>query len=101
MSERSKITEHAPHREGNGSSRTWQRTIQGVLYSFNAVTMPDGERRYFASRFNGYPGGAKFACAWDQAAEMTFYRDGGTRNRRYAPRTDRYWDRPQRSRAAR
>jgi hypothetical protein len=87
MSERSKITEHAPYHAGDGTSRTWSRTIQGVLYSFTAVAMPSGERRYFASRFNGYSGGPRFACAWDQAAEMTFRADGSVRNRRFAPRT--------------
>jgi hypothetical protein len=102
MSARSQITEHAADRPGNGASRTWSRTIGGQAYSFTAVTMPSGERRYFASRFNGYPGGARFACAWDQAAEMTFRTDGTVRNRRFAPRTDHYWTRasqPARSRA--
>jgi hypothetical protein len=96
MSERSKVTEQGPEHEGFGTSRSWSRTIQGIRYSFTAVTMPSGERRYFASRFNGYPGGARFACAWDRAAEMTFLTDGSVRNQRFAPRTDHYWTRPQR-----
>jgi hypothetical protein len=98
MSARSQITEHAADRPGNGASRTWSRTIGGQAYSFTEVTMPDGERRYLASRFNGYPGGPRFGCAWDQAASMTFRADGTVRNRRFAPRTDHYWTRPERDR---
>lgn len=102
MSERSAITEHEGAREGDGTSRTWSRVIQGTLYSFTAVTMPSGERRYFASRFNGYPGGPQFGCAWDRASETTFRADGSVRSRRFAPRTDHYWTRePARTRASR
>lgn len=68
MSERSAITEHVPTREGDGTSRMWRRTIQGRQYSFTAVVMPDGERRYFASRLQ--PGkDPRFACYWRPAGE--------------------------------
>lgn len=76
MSERGKVTRHEPSRPGNGSSLTWQRTIQGKPYSFTAVLMPDGERRYFASVFNGYSGGPKFACAWTRVLSWTFKKEG-------------------------
>ena len=63
---RSEITHHEPHQTGHGSSRTWQRTILGKQYSFNAVLMPNGERRYFAHQLE--PGkddlAARFACYW-------------------------------------
>jgi hypothetical protein len=52
-----------------GDSRHWRRTIMGKDYAFTAVTMRDGERRYFASRFNGYPGGRRFGCAWTPCFE--------------------------------
>jgi hypothetical protein len=71
MSERSAVYVMEPRMEGFGTSRLWQRTIQGRLYSFTAVLMPNGERRYFASRFNGYSGGPAFACAWDPCFEHT------------------------------
>jgi hypothetical protein len=70
---RSEIYVTEPLREGNGTSRLWSRTIAGVAYSFTAVTMPDGERRYFVSRYNGYRDdgtewgrtiGMQFGCAW-------------------------------------
>lgn len=92
-SERTNVRTHDPVREGDGFSVTWQRTVAGTDYAFNLVTMPGGEKRVFASRFNGYPGGERFACAWDQAAEFTFRTDGTVRTRRYPPRTDHYWTR--------
>lgn len=67
-----------PDRPGNGTSRRWSRTINGRPYSFTAVTMPNGERRYFVSRYNGYlsdvnglptPGATKWGCAWSPAHE--------------------------------
>jgi hypothetical protein len=66
---RSAVHESGPMQPGFGSSRTWTRELNGTLYSFNAVLMPDGERRYFVSRFNGYVGGPKFACAWTPCRE--------------------------------
>jgi hypothetical protein len=77
---RSSITEHAPTREGNGSTRTWTRTLRGVPHSFTAVTMPNGERRYAVSRYNGYGddgteagrrSGMRFGCAWSVVAFWT------------------------------
>jgi hypothetical protein len=57
--------------ERYGMTRSWQRELGGKLYSFSAVIMPDGERRYFANRFNGYVGGPLFGCAWDRCFEAT------------------------------
>lgn len=71
VSERSEIRETGPRQEGFGTSRRWTRTIGGQQYSFTAVLMPDGERRYFASKFNGYSGGPRFACAWTPCFEHT------------------------------
>lgn len=68
---RSEIYEWPAQREGNGSSRLWSREINGTPYSFTAVLMPNGERRYVVSKFNGYVGGPKFACAWDQIHFIT------------------------------
>jgi hypothetical protein len=74
---RSTITDHQPNRPGNGSSRTWSRVLRGVPHRFTAVTMPDGERRYFADRYNGYgddgtdrgrESGMRFGCAWSRVA---------------------------------
>lgn len=77
---RSKVTDHAPYREGNGSSRTWTRTLRGVPHGFTAVLMPDGERRYAVRRYNGYgddgtpegrSNGMRFGCAWTRVAFWT------------------------------
>ena len=65
------VSQPAPWQEGSGTSRRWTRTIRGQLYSFTAVTMPSGERRYFSSRFNDYAGGPQFACAWSPCFEHT------------------------------
>lgn len=78
ISPRTPIITTEPAREGNGTCRRWSRTINGRPYSFNAVTMPNGERRYFVSRYNGYlsdadglptPGATKWGCAWSPAHE--------------------------------
>lgn len=70
---RSTITEFESLRPGNGTSRSWTRTLNGVLHSFTAVRMPDGERRYFVKAYNGYcddgtpegrARGMRFDCAW-------------------------------------
>jgi hypothetical protein len=61
---RSEITATGPSRPGNGTSLSWGRTINGTMHTFTAVSMPDGEKRYFVSRFNGYVGGPAFGCAW-------------------------------------
>jgi hypothetical protein len=62
MNERSAVNEYPPLHAGNGTSRRWTRTIQGRLYSFTAVLMPNGERRYFAARFDGTD--KRFDCEW-------------------------------------
>lgn len=78
--ERSEIREEGPSRPGNGTSRTWSRTIAGVPYRFTAVTMPDGERRYTVDRYNGYlddgteegrARGMRWGCAWSPAHWIT------------------------------
>jgi len=72
---RSPVIDHEPDRPGNGSTRTWSRVLRGVPHGFTAVTMPDGERRYFASRYNGYgddgtdagrESGMRYGCAWSR-----------------------------------
>lgn len=60
-----------PDRPGWGTSRRWRRTINGQSYSFNIVTMPSGEVRWFVERYNGYPD-ARFGCAWTRYREWTF-----------------------------
>jgi len=71
-------TEPPPWAQGHGTCRRWSRTINGRPYSFNAVTMPNGERRYFVERYNGYlsgpdglptPGATAWGCAWSPAHE--------------------------------
>ena len=59
---RTAIATRGPNRPGNGTSRMWTRVILGKLYSFTAVIMPDGERRYFANRFDGTD--SRFDCEW-------------------------------------
>lgn len=68
---RSKIMEYAALRPGHGTSRTWTRVIYGTLYSFTAVTMPNGERRYSVSKYNSYVGGTSYDCAWDRVHFIT------------------------------
>lgn len=62
MSARSDVQDHPALQQGFGTSRTWRRTIAGRQYRFTAVLMPDGERRYSASRLDGTD--ARFACSW-------------------------------------
>jgi hypothetical protein len=64
------ITTIAPIAPGNGSSRRWTRLIRGRRYSFTAILMPDGERRYSASRLDGND--ARFASAWTRVLWWTF-----------------------------
>jgi hypothetical protein len=80
---RSEIRHRAEHSTGDvrhGSTRTWRRTLRGVPHAFTAVLMPDGERRYFVSRYNGYCDdgtaegrtfGMRFGCAWSPVASWT------------------------------
>lgn len=67
---RGTVTEHEPYQPGFGTGRTWSRMIGGRLYSFNAVLMPDGERRYFASRFDGTD--MRFGHQWRSVLGWTF-----------------------------
>lgn len=58
-----------PSRPGHGMSRRWTRVLRGKLYSFTAVTMPSGELRYSANRWDGggvpgTPGHPNFDCEW-------------------------------------
>jgi hypothetical protein len=71
IGQRSTIQELQPSREGNGSTRRWTREINGHLYSFTAVLMPSGERRYAVDVFNGYAGGPSWGCAWDRVHFVT------------------------------
>lgn len=76
--ERMKITRRArfgaqlPSAPGQGTTFEYRREINGTPYDFTFVVMPDGERRYFVHRYNGYlqdlnrAQGMKFACAWTQ-----------------------------------
>lgn len=84
VSGRSEVIEHLPTREGNGTSYTWRRTINGRPYAFNYVAMPNGERRMFVSRYNGYcanpdgtpgRGALAFGCAWSPVRWMQ-WREG-------------------------
>ncbi len=69
---RSEIHTRLPDRPGNGTSRSWTRTVGGQTYGFTLVAMPDGEIRWFVVRFNGYPGGPRFGIAWSPHREWTF-----------------------------
>ena len=60
--ERGPIFTDEPIFEDHGTSRRWMRVIRGRLYSFTAVLMPDGERRYFVNRFDGTD--QRFDCEW-------------------------------------
>ena len=60
---RSPVTHHEPAEPGHGSSRHWHRTIGGRDYSFTAVLMPSGQRRYFAVQLEAGADG-RFACYW-------------------------------------
>lgn len=73
-----------PTREGNGTGYHYSRTIYGVRYGFTAVSMPNGERRYFVTRYNGYgddgtewgrSSGMRFGCAWTPVHSITRYPD--------------------------
>lgn len=58
-------------RLGDGTSRSWTRVLSGKRYSFTAVLMPDGERRYSISRFDGPEGASNFAHYWTQVHFVT------------------------------
>lgn len=61
---RSEVRVTPPGLPGNGTSRTWSRVLSGKRYSFCAILMPDGERRYSVQRFDGAPGSEGFGCDW-------------------------------------
>lgn len=75
--DRSPVTHHEPLKPGFGSSRTWQRIIGGKRYSFTAILMPSGERRYAASRLDipdramNPETCAQFACYWHRVGFWT------------------------------
>ena len=54
-----------PSREGNGTTYRVRVERDGVPYWVDRVEFPNGNRRYAASRFNGYVGGEGWGCAWD------------------------------------
>lgn len=70
-SERSAIRVTQPSRPGNGTTRSWTRTLSGKLYGFFLVTMPDGEIRYEIRRYDGSPEGTKFDCDWTRLHFIT------------------------------
>jgi hypothetical protein len=69
---RGPVRVHGPYMPGFGTSRQWSRTIAGQTYSFTLVTWPTGEIRWHVTRFNGYPGGPTFGCAWSPHRHWTF-----------------------------
>jgi len=69
--DRTRIIDHEPMRDGNGSTRTWARTIAGQRYSFTAVLMPDGERRYFAKKLRAGKDW-RFGSSWQPVLGWTF-----------------------------
>lgn len=73
-SERSDVIDHPSPKPHHGTSRTWQRTIAGRRYSFNAVLMPSGERRYFARQLEAGRDdhAALFSCYWHPVLSWTF-----------------------------
>lgn len=62
-----------PSRDGQGWSRTWQRTIGGARFAFTAVVMPlTGELRYFAQRLRPeYADAPQFDCGWERLHDIT------------------------------
>lgn len=75
----------APSTPHHGTARMWRRTIRGTAYQFTVVNMPNGEVRWFVSRFNGYIGGPSFGCAWTPVRKWTFrptdaHREAGCAN---------------------
>jgi hypothetical protein len=80
VGERSDVRVTMPDREGNGAARHWTRVLNGTPYGFTAVTMPNGERRYEVSRYNGYGDrgdvesrmtAMRFGCAWSPFHSIT------------------------------
>lgn len=71
MTTRSKITSVCPWQQGHGNALLWTREIQGRTYRFYSVRMPDGERRFFASRLQEGKD-ARFACYWTPVLSWIF-----------------------------
>jgi hypothetical protein len=44
---------------------SWRRVIEGVLFHFSRITMPDGGVRFVVQRHTGYVD-LRFSCAWTQ-----------------------------------
>lgn len=74
------VTVRMSPREGHGTSYVWSRTFNGVPFWFTFVVMPNGERRYWVTRYNGYGDdgtpegraiGRKFGCAWSPVHNIT------------------------------
>lgn len=72
ITRRTLFSAQLPGAPSNGTTFGYRREINGTPYDFTFVVMPDGERRYFVRRYNGYlqdlnrEQGMKFACAWTQ-----------------------------------
>lgn len=83
ISARSGVVIFTPTREGQGTSYHWRRTIGGIPYSFQFVMMPNGERRHFIRKYNGYCAESvasglmdlakvlRFDCAWSPVHSLT------------------------------
>ncbi|MFE7796980.1 hypothetical protein [Nocardia sp. NPDC057440] len=50
---RGTITHQPAPMAGHGSTRSWTRRLNGKLFSFIAILMPNGERRYSVARYDG------------------------------------------------
>jgi len=70
VGQRSEVRFHEAPKEGHGTYRTWSREIGENRYSFTAVLMPDGERRYSVSRYNG-TSVPSFDSAWTRVHFIT------------------------------
>lgn len=60
--------------------RHWHRVIYGRLYSFRAIGMQGGERRYSANVLGG-DGDRRFACNWRHAGFWAFPAQAGEDSR--------------------
>lgn len=64
------------HRPTFGASRTWSRVLLGVLWTFAAIAMPDGERRWSVGRYMRDAGDrTKFGCDFRAAAFLVWCTD--------------------------
>lgn len=69
---RSELTSQVPGPRGGADSIvSWTRNIGNKPYSFERITMRNGEVRFSVSRYNGYVGGTAWGCAWDRAHFIT------------------------------